>query len=123
LFPSELVKSVSSPPGTGGELTIMTYTINAPPPPVDQNAAWQEVNRQLNTNLKLPLINLQDYNTKLNVVISGGELPDVMRMTTLQASSTSWASARRSQLVRDWRSGGGDQIRAEYQAALQRLSP
>ena len=45
----------------------MTYTINAPPPPVEQNAAWQEITRQLNANLKLPLINLQDYNTKLGV--------------------------------------------------------
>lgn len=85
-FPRELVRSVSTPPGKGGEVTLMTYTINAPPPAVEQNAAWQEINRQLNVNLKLPLINLQDYNTKLNVVISGTDLPDIMRMTTLQAS-------------------------------------
>lgn len=85
-FPRELVNAVGTPPGKGGEVTIMTYTINAPPPALEQNAAWQEINRQLNTNLKLPLINLQDYNTKLNVTISGGELPDIMRMTTLQAS-------------------------------------
>jgi putative aldouronate transport system substrate-binding protein len=85
-FPKQLVTSVSSAPGKGGEVTLMTYTINAPPPPVEQNSAWQEMNRQLNTDLKLPLINLQDYNTKLNVVISGGDLPDIMRMTTLQAS-------------------------------------
>lgn len=85
-FPQQLVTSVTAPPGKGGDVTLMTYTINAPPPPVEQNAAWQEINRQLNVDLKLPLINLQDYNTKLNVVISGGDLPDVMRMTTLQAS-------------------------------------
>lgn len=85
-FPQQLSRSVMSPPGKGGEVTMMTYTINAPPPPLEQNAAWQEMNRQLNTSLKLPLINLQDYNTKLNVVISGGDLPDIMRMTTLQAS-------------------------------------
>ena len=64
----------------------MTYTINAPPPPVEQNAAWQEMNRELNVNVKLPLINLQDYNTKLNVVISGGDSRTSCDMTTLQAS-------------------------------------
>jgi putative aldouronate transport system substrate-binding protein len=86
-FPRQLAKSVSAPPGKSGDIIMMTYTMFAPPAPVEQNAAWQEINRQLNANLKLPIISIQDYKTKLNVVISGSELPDMMLMSTLQASS------------------------------------
>src|SRR5947207_11805214 len=45
-FPKSLVASVSSPPGKGGDVTILTFT-NAPAPvALEQNGAWQEVNKQ-----------------------------------------------------------------------------
>src|SRR5690348_6443553 len=52
-FPKDLVKSVAQPPGKGGDVTVLTFT-NAPiPPGVDQNGAWQEINKQVGANLKI----------------------------------------------------------------------
>jgi putative aldouronate transport system substrate-binding protein len=76
-FPKGTPTSVPKAPGTGGEVTILTFT-NAPaPPPVDQNGAWQEVNRQVGANLKVNAAAAPDYLTKLTTTIASGDLPDV----------------------------------------------
>jgi putative aldouronate transport system substrate-binding protein len=46
-FPQSPVKSVSQPPGKEGEVSIMGWTVQAPPPPLEQNPAWQELKRIL----------------------------------------------------------------------------
>src|SRR5438128_12682217 len=52
-FPQDLKKSVPQPPGKGGDVTVMNFT-NAPVPPgLDQNPAWQEVNKQIGATLKI----------------------------------------------------------------------
>jgi putative aldouronate transport system substrate-binding protein len=76
-FPSDLRKSVPRPPGKGGDVSIMNFT-NAPVPPgVDQNPAWQEVNKQLGVNLRINAVAAPDYLTKLNTTIASGDLPDI----------------------------------------------
>ena len=47
-FPSNLVQTVPTPPGDGSTVTALTYLTLAPPPPMEQNAAWQAVNKALN---------------------------------------------------------------------------
>lgn len=42
-YPKNPVKSVRTPPGKGGEINALTNTVNPPPPPMEQNPAWQEV--------------------------------------------------------------------------------
>ena len=57
----------------------------APPPPVDQNAAWQAVNKSLNVNLKLQMVPTADYAAAVNVIIAGADLPDyIYNPTTTQ---------------------------------------
>src|SRR5690349_15839040 len=66
-------------PGGGGK--VICYTNNsapAPPTPLDQNAAWQEVNKQLNADVQFTIISQADYPTKLQTVMSGNDLPDIM---------------------------------------------
>jgi putative aldouronate transport system substrate-binding protein len=76
-FPHDLVKSVSQPPGKGGDITIMNFT-NAPlPPGLDQNPAWQEVNKQIGATLKINAVAAPDYLTKLSTTIAGGDLADI----------------------------------------------
>jgi putative aldouronate transport system substrate-binding protein len=76
-FPKDLVKSVAQPPGKGGDVNILTFT-NAPAPPgVDQNGAWQEVNKQIGANLKINAAAAPDYLTKLTTNIAGGDLADI----------------------------------------------
>jgi putative aldouronate transport system substrate-binding protein len=77
VFPRDLVKSVTQPPGKGGDVSVLTFT-NAPiPPGVDQNGAWQEVNKQVGANLKINAAAAPDYLTKLTTTIASGELADI----------------------------------------------
>jgi putative aldouronate transport system substrate-binding protein len=79
-YPRNPVKTVTQPVGKGDDVNAMMYTTQAPPTPVEQNTAWQQVNAELGVNMKLPIIQLADYNTKLNTTIAGGQLPDLLSL-------------------------------------------
>jgi putative aldouronate transport system substrate-binding protein len=77
-YPATRPKSVQSTPGDGSDINIMTYAGGAVPAAMDQNAGWQEVNRQVGSTLKVNITPFADYfGTKLPVTIAGGELPDL----------------------------------------------
>jgi putative aldouronate transport system substrate-binding protein len=75
-FPTDLVKSVPTPPGDGSTVTAITYLTLAPPPPMESNTAWQAVNKAINATLQMDQVTAADYPAKVNVVISGNDLPD-----------------------------------------------
>jgi putative aldouronate transport system substrate-binding protein len=75
-FPSNLVQTVTTPPGDGSTITALTYLTLAPPPPMEQNAAWQAVNKALNATLQMEMVLTADYPARINVVIAGNDLPD-----------------------------------------------
>jgi putative aldouronate transport system substrate-binding protein len=78
VYPATRPKSVQSTPGDGSDINIMTYSTGAIPAAMDQNAGWQEVNRQVGSTLKVNITPFADYfATKLPVTIAGGELPDL----------------------------------------------
>jgi putative aldouronate transport system substrate-binding protein len=55
----------------------MTFT-NAPAPPgIEQNVAWQEVNKQIGANLRINAVGAPDYLTKLNTSVASGDLADI----------------------------------------------
>jgi putative aldouronate transport system substrate-binding protein len=85
-YPKTLVKSVTTPPGTGGDVTALTLTAGALPAPVDQNPTWQAINKQLNANMKVQIIPNADYYTKVPAVMAGGDLPDLFYLDTTQLS-------------------------------------
>jgi putative aldouronate transport system substrate-binding protein len=82
-FPRNTFKSVSDKPGSGGDLTWMTYTI-VPNAALDDNPAWQAVNQQVGANLKMQLSPFADYNARLQTVLAGDDLPDVVFVQGLQ---------------------------------------
>src|SRR6267378_5920756 len=83
-FPQNLVKSTNGPVGKAGEeVNFLSYSINPTPAQVDQNPAWQQVNKDLGLDLKFTYTALQDYNVKLNTVIASGQLPDIFTMNVL----------------------------------------
>ena len=85
-FPRDkLYKSVPTPPGKGGDITTLTQTLFPPPPALDQNAAWQELNKRLNANLKLNIVLNTDYRQRLSTTIAGGELPDMLYIVPIQS--------------------------------------
>ncbi|HEY2593008.1 MAG TPA: extracellular solute-binding protein [Chloroflexota bacterium] len=79
-YPRNPNRTVQQPVGNGEEITAVTYTTQAPPTPVDQNPAWQQVNKELGVKVNLPLTQLADYPTKLNTIIAGGALPDLLSL-------------------------------------------
>ena len=76
-FPGQLVKSVAQPPGDGSTISAITYLTLSPPPAMDQNAAWQAVNKAINATLNLTMVaGSGEYQAKVNTVIAGNDLPD-----------------------------------------------
>jgi putative aldouronate transport system substrate-binding protein len=85
-FPKDkLYRSVPTPPGKGDDISTLTQTLFPPPPLLEQNAAWQEVNKRLNANLKLNIVLNTDYRQRLSTTIAGGELPDFLYIVPIQS--------------------------------------
>jgi putative aldouronate transport system substrate-binding protein len=83
-FPPNLVKASSGPVGKQGEeVSFFSYSINPTPAPVDQNPAWQQVNKDLGLDLKFTYTALQDYNVKLSTLLASSQLPDIFTMNVL----------------------------------------
>jgi putative aldouronate transport system substrate-binding protein len=78
-YPKNLVKSIPQPPGKGGDVTAFTQTAGTVAPPVDQNAAWQAVNKALNANMKVELVPASDYQTKTATLMAGNDYPDLFQ--------------------------------------------
>lgn len=75
-FPKDLVQTVTTPPGDGSTISAITYLTLAPPPPMEQNAAWQAVNKAINATLQMDQVTVADYPAKVNTIIAGNDLPD-----------------------------------------------
>ena len=77
-YPANRFKAVSTPPGDGSDVSVMTYTSGTVPVALDQNPWWQAVNKETNVNLKLNVTPFADYfGSKLQTTIAGGDLPDM----------------------------------------------
>jgi putative aldouronate transport system substrate-binding protein len=77
-YPTNLIKSVPQPPGRGGDVNALTVSLSTAPTPLDQNPAWQRVNQELGVTLNIPSISTADYPTRLNTVVAGSDLPDII---------------------------------------------
>src|SRR5215831_5926125 len=77
-FPKNPPKSWNkAPPGSGGKVVSYTNTgAPVPPTPMDQNPAWQEVNKQLNATVDFQIILQSDYPAKLATMMAGNDLTD-----------------------------------------------
>lgn len=83
-FPSNLVTSVAQPPGKGGDVDALFYVVTGTPPtPLEQNAAWQAVNKQLNAKLKVVFVSYADYPARLATILAGNDLPDLFCISVL----------------------------------------
>jgi putative aldouronate transport system substrate-binding protein len=82
-YPANPPKTVPDTPGRGGEVNVVTWTTSAVPTPLDSNALWQAVNKELGVDLKINIQPQADYPTvKLPTLIAGGELPDILYIAT-----------------------------------------
>ena len=77
-FPKTLFKSVKDPVGNGEDVTLMTNLIQGAVVGLDQNSAWQAVNKDMGLTVRQRLYGSGDYRNGLNTTIAGGDLPDTI---------------------------------------------
>jgi putative aldouronate transport system substrate-binding protein len=82
-YPTTPFKANPGPaPGKGSTFTTYVGAYYPPGTPLDQNSAWQEVNRQLNATIQMDPTPLTETATRTAVMIAGGgsELQDVLSL-------------------------------------------
>src|SRR5712691_3899759 len=77
-YPGNLIRSVPQPPGKGGDVNALTASLSTAPTPLENNPAWLQVNKELGVTLRVPSFSTADYPTRLNTVVAGSDLPDVI---------------------------------------------
>jgi len=77
-FPQTLFKSMKEAPGKGEDVTLMTNLIQGAVVALDQNSAWQAVNKDMGLTVRQRLYGSGDYRNGLNTTIAGGDLPDTV---------------------------------------------
>ena len=77
-FPKPLFKAVKEPPGKGEDVSLMTNIIQGAVVALEQNSAWQAVNKDMGLTVRQRLYGSGDYRNGLNTTIAGGDLPDTL---------------------------------------------
>ncbi len=70
----------ADPPGRGGDLNVLVALYRLPFTPLEQNPAWQEINKRLNANVKFSSVGTSDYPPKFATAIAGNDLPDTIHL-------------------------------------------
>src|SRR5205823_7056443 len=81
------------PPGTGSTVNMMSVQLFPPPALLDQNPAWQAVNKAMNADVRFNIVTSADYPVKLGTIMAGSDLPDMMYMYARPGSASTLAAA------------------------------
>ena len=80
-FPGSPARSTpAEPPGLGSSVTVFVDALYPPATPLQQNAAWQQINKQLNANVQFTVVPAADYTSKLATLMAGGDYPDLINL-------------------------------------------
>jgi putative aldouronate transport system substrate-binding protein len=79
----------SDPPGAGSTILATVVGLYPPPTPVDQNPAWQAVNKALNVDFRFDVVPLADYTAKIGTLMAGSsnDLPDIIGFFSAPSTS------------------------------------
>jgi len=81
-YPKEPPKAwTGGAPGTGGTLNVLMAGYYPPPAPRDVNATWKAVEKELNTSVLMTIIPGADYRARLQVVMAGSDMPDIIHVS------------------------------------------
>jgi putative aldouronate transport system substrate-binding protein len=81
-YPKNPFSKLPGSVGDGKATAAFMVTFSALPPAKGQNAYWQYMDKQLNTDLSLNIVAGSDYATKIAALIAGGTLPDIVQVQT-----------------------------------------
>lgn len=77
-FPLNGPRTVNSTVGDGSEFEVLVMTYGEPAPPLEVNAYWQLLNKELNLKVKPVLVPAADFATKFPAMVAGNDLPEVV---------------------------------------------
>jgi putative aldouronate transport system substrate-binding protein len=77
-FPQTPFQSVKQKPGKGEDVTLMTNLIQGAVVALDQNSAWQAVNKDMGLTVRQRLYGSGDYRNGLVTTMASGDLPDTI---------------------------------------------
>jgi putative aldouronate transport system substrate-binding protein len=69
--------TMPNPPGKGETVTTFQILFSSPPPPLESNPWWQQLNKRLGVTIQPTLADSPDYAAKLNTLAAGGSFPDI----------------------------------------------
>lgn len=78
--PQPAYDAITDVPGNGGTVTTMFETEIPNPPAVENNVAWQNLNRVLGVDLKMAPVPSDEFAAKIATVLAGNELPDIVSL-------------------------------------------
>lgn len=76
-YPADPVTAITTPPGDGRPINVMTYTNTPIPPKVEQNQFWRELNKRVGSPIALSLTPSVDYTQKFATAVAGDQLGDI----------------------------------------------
>ncbi len=76
-YPADPVTAITSPPGDGKPINVMTYTNTPIPPKLEQNRFWQELNKRVGSPVAVSLTPTVDYTQKFATAVAGDRLGDI----------------------------------------------
>jgi putative aldouronate transport system substrate-binding protein len=80
-YPAKPIKATpADPPGHGTTVTAFVNGLYPPATPLEQNPAWQQINKQLNATVQFNVVPPADYMSKLATLMAGGEYPDMISL-------------------------------------------
>ncbi|GAB3920565.1 extracellular solute-binding protein [Kribbella albertanoniae] len=76
-YPANPVQAITTPPGDGKPIDVLTYTNTPIPPKLEQNRFWQELNSRVGSPVTVNLTPSVDYAQKFATVVAGDRLSDI----------------------------------------------
>lgn len=83
-YPANPISVTSGKPGDGSTMSAFVQTYSPVAPALGRNTYWQALNKALGVSLNMQVVPASDYNDKLNALVAGSNLPDMVQIRGVQ---------------------------------------
>ncbi|HZB96580.1 MAG TPA: hypothetical protein VE268_11515 [Herpetosiphonaceae bacterium] len=80
-YPKDPPRATTQAPGRGGDVNYFVPAYYPPSTPLDQNPAWQEINKQIGATIRMDPVPLAESSLKLSTLMAGDSLSDVIHFS------------------------------------------
>ena len=79
-YPANPVTVTTGTPGDGSTVAAFVETYSPVAPALGRNTYWQALNKALGVSLDMQVVPAADYTDKLNTIVAGSSLPDLVQI-------------------------------------------